>query len=131
MPQKAIELILMRQLADCLTLPILLFDQGGNLVFYNEPAEALLGHRFDETGEITLEEWYTIFRVTAEDGSPVPLEDRPLIIALNKGRAAHRDYLLQTADGITRRVGLTALPLDGQGTRYLGAAVVFWEAAEP
>jgi hypothetical protein len=42
-----VELILMRQLASYLAMPILLFDPAGNLLFYNEPAEALVGRRFD------------------------------------------------------------------------------------
>ena len=45
MSQKAIELILMRQLASSLAMPIFLVDPSGNLVFYNEPAEQLLGSR--------------------------------------------------------------------------------------
>ena len=57
MAQKAIELILMRQLASSLAMPIFLVDASGNLLFYNEPAEQLLGSRFDETGEMSMTEW--------------------------------------------------------------------------
>lgn len=35
MPQKAIELILTRQLASYLAMPIFLVDAAGTLVFYN------------------------------------------------------------------------------------------------
>ena len=52
MPQRAIELILMRQLASYLAMPIMLFDPAGHLLLYNEPAEPILGRRFDETGEL-------------------------------------------------------------------------------
>ena len=46
MAQKDVEVILMRQLASYLAVPIFLVDPAGNLIFYNEPAERLLGRRF-------------------------------------------------------------------------------------
>ena len=45
-----IQIILARQLAGYLSVPVFLVDQTGNLLFYNEPAEVILGQRFDETG---------------------------------------------------------------------------------
>ena len=45
-----IEIILNRQLADCLSIPVFITDTIGNLIFYNEPAEEVLGKRFEETG---------------------------------------------------------------------------------
>ena len=50
-----IEIILSRQLADCLSMPVFITDTVGNLIFYNEPAENLLGTRFEETGEMKVE----------------------------------------------------------------------------
>ena len=38
-----IEIIFNRQLADCLFIPVFITDTMGNLVFYNEPAEDILG----------------------------------------------------------------------------------------
>ena len=128
MPQQAIEIILTRQLASYLAMPILLFDAGGTLLYYNEPAEAILGQRFDETGEMQLDEWYRVFRLTAEDGSAVPFEARPLFLALHKQQPSHRTWRLQTCDGRVKKVAGTAFPLEGQGARHLGALVVFWEA---
>ena len=46
MAQHAIELILMRQLAGGLATPVFLVDPDGDLLFYNEPAEAILGCRY-------------------------------------------------------------------------------------
>jgi hypothetical protein len=100
----------------------------GNLVFYNEPAESILGRRFDETGEMRLEEWYAVFEMVSEDGSPLPLEMRPLVIALQKQQAAHRTFYLNFRDGRRTKVEATAFPLQGQGGRSLGAVVIFWEA---
>ncbi len=95
MPQRAVEIILMRQLASYLAMPIFIVDPAGTLVFYNEPAETILGRRFEETGEMPLEEWSTLFDLTAEDGSPIPLQARPLMIALQKRQAGARAFWLQ------------------------------------
>jgi PAS domain-containing protein len=54
MPQQEIEMILVRQLASYLAMPIFVVDPQGTLVFYNEPAELLLGRRFEETGEMSI-----------------------------------------------------------------------------
>jgi PAS domain-containing protein len=124
MPQRAVEIILMRQLASYLAMPIMLFDPQGNLIYYNEPAESIVGRRFDETGEIPLEEWYAMIEPTAEDGSPLPLETRPLIVALHTRQAAHRAFCLRMPDGSRRRVESTAFPLEGQGGCNLGAVAI-------
>ena len=50
MPAYEIEIILTRQWADCLLIPAFITDTSGNLIFYNERAEKLLGTRFEETG---------------------------------------------------------------------------------
>ena len=61
MPQRDIGLILMRQLASGLAVPMLLADEHGDMLYFNEPAEVLLGNRFDELGEMPLEQRRRIF----------------------------------------------------------------------
>jgi PAS domain-containing protein len=129
MPQQAIEVILMRQLASYLAMPIFLVDPGGNLLFYNEPAEALLGHRYEETGEMPLAEWAQIFQATSADGSPLPPEALPLVIALQQHRAAHLAFQIRGLDDVHRMIEATAFPLEGQGGRHLGAVAIFWEVS--
>ncbi len=129
MAQKPVEIILMRQLASYLAMPIMVFDPEGNLLFYNEPMEAIIGRRFDETGEISLDEWYGWFEITDDDGSPLPREERALVIALEKQHAAHRAiWMRKKPDGVRRKMEVTAFPLEGQGGRHLGAVVISWEA---
>jgi hypothetical protein len=82
MDQKAIELILMRQLASYLMTPIFVVDGAGGLLFYNEPAEALLGRPYQENAEMPLEEWTSIFKPTNKDGSKLPADELPLLVAL-------------------------------------------------
>ena len=62
MPQKDIELILMRQLANYLAVPILVVDSAGTLLFYNEPAEVLLGAASRRPGRCRLRNGRASFR---------------------------------------------------------------------
>ena len=129
MEQKEIEVILLRQLASYLAMPILIADPEGTLLFYNEPAEQLMGMRFEETGELVMHEWEGIIKMTDEHGTLIPPEARPLIIALHERRPVHREMWGQGADGAWRHVQVTAFPLIGQAGRHLGAGVIFWEVA--
>jgi PAS domain-containing protein len=51
-------------------LRLFVVDTNGTLLFYNEPAEAILGRRFDETGEMPESEWRRIFVAMDEQGVP-------------------------------------------------------------
>ncbi len=127
--QQSIEVILMRQLASYLAMPMFLVDPVGNLLFYNEPAETLLGRRFDEVGPMGLEVWSTIFNATYDSGEPMPPEAIPLVVALQHRRPEHTTVRITGLDGVSRRLEVTAFPLVGQGGRYLGAVATFWEIA--
>jgi hypothetical protein len=131
MPRTSREVILMRQLASCLAMPIVLVDPVGTLLCYNEPAEGLLGRRYEETGDMPLATWTRLCRLTTEDGSPLALEARPLIMALQQPRAVHGAFGIQGRDGIAHRIEATAFPLEGPGRRQLGAGAIFWQAPAP
>ena len=127
MAQKEIELILTRQLASHLATPIFLVDATGVLVYFNEPAEAILGQRFEETGELPAEALAQVFHTTSEDGRPLPAEELPLVIALQKGSPSHKRFFIRGLDGVRRCIEATALPLVGHGGRRIGAMAAFWE----
>jgi hypothetical protein len=122
-----VELILTKQLASYLSMPIFLVDLAGNLLFYNEPAEQLLGSRYDETGEMPFEEWGTIFAPVDDEGVPIPPEGLPLAVAVQQGRPAHGTFTIKGLDGVPRNIAATAFPLVGQHDRALGAVAIFWE----
>lgn len=128
MPQREIEIILARQLAGYLATPIFLVDTQGTLAFYNEPAEAILGCRFEETGEMKVEEWATLFRPIDANGAALQPDELPLVVALRKHRPVHRRFSISGLDGIAREIEVTAFPLIGQADRFIGAIAVFWEA---
>jgi PAS domain-containing protein len=127
MPQQAVEVILARQLSNYLAMPIFLVDPDGTLLFYNEPAEAILGQRFDETGAMDMSEWSTVFKPTDDEGQPVPREKLALAIALTQRRPAHHSLWIRGLDHTLRHIEVTAFPLVGQAGRFLGAVALFWE----
>ncbi len=110
MPQKEIEVILTRQLASYLAIPIIIVDPGGHSALYNEPAEGIFGVRFEETGEISLDDWVNILTITDEHGTPLAPEARPLPIALNERRPVHVDMWIVGLDHVRRHVEVTAFP---------------------
>lgn len=127
MAQKEIEIILMRQLASYLSMPIFVVDPEGTLLFYNEPAEALLGVQFDEAGEMPMTKWSTLFEATDEDGRPLPPNAVPLVVALKTRQPTRRVVGIVGLDGVPRKIDIIAFPLQGQGHRLLGAAAIFWD----
>ena len=122
-----VEIILMRQAASYLALPIFVVDPKGDLIYFNEPAELLLGLRYDETGELPVEEWSTMFIPTYDNGEVVQPEDNPLVIAMRDQRPAHSELWITGLDGLRRHLSVTAFPLIGQHERNLGAAAIFWQ----
>jgi PAS domain-containing protein len=88
MAQQPIELILFRQLATSLAVPVFLVDDQGDLVYLNEPAEELLGIRLDELDRMPFETWTEAFQPRTRDGIAEPAESLPLVRSLAVRRAA-------------------------------------------
>jgi hypothetical protein len=130
MTQKDIELILLRQWASYLDMPVFLAGSDGALLFYNEPAEALIGVRFDEAGEMPASLIARMFKTKTQDGTPMRAAELPLTIALTERRPAHRIVRFEGLDGVHRTVDVTAVPLTGHGTRKLGAVIFLWETGK-
>jgi PAS domain-containing protein len=126
-PQLQVEVILMKQIASYLATPIFVVDPMGNLVYFNEPAEGILGQRYDEAGDMPLHEWSSVFAPTDERGELLPPEDLPLVCALERRRPAHGPMWIRGLDGAIRHIAVTAFPLVGQNDRNLGAVAIFWE----
>jgi PAS domain-containing protein len=125
--QKNLVLILAREFASKLATATFLIDAGGNLVFYNEAAEEILGRSFAEAGEIAAEQWGAIFDVKDLDGSPLPLEEMPGGVALLERKPAHRSLRITGLDGEQRVIAVTAFPLMARADELVGAVAIFWE----
>lgn len=122
-----VEIILVRALASHLATPIFVVDIAGDLLFYNDAAEHLLGTRFDETGAMPFAEWSTIFSPTNDRGAPVKPDELPLSVAVHEQRPAHGRLWIRALDGARRRIDVSAMPLRGQWGKHLGAVALFWE----
>ena len=128
MTSQPVEVILVRQLASYLAIPVWIMGESGNLVFYNEAAGRLVGRAFEHQGPISAGELGELFVTTNEDGSPLPTEELPVWIALTEQRTVHRRLRFEPLAGHPHLVDTTAFPLTGQGDRHLGAVALFWEA---
>jgi PAS domain-containing protein len=124
--QKSLALIQAREVATNLSIPIVLFDPEGPIVFYNRAAETLLGLEFAEAGEISAADWARLFTPEDEDGTPIPLRELPAGVALLEQRPAHRSICFTGADGVRREISLTAFPLMGREEELHGAVTFFW-----
>ena len=124
---KPIQLILARQLASCVAMPILLFDENGTLVFYNEPAEAILNQRFEETGEILADDLVKLVEVADEDRNPLPTDQRPTRVARREHRPLSRTIWTRGVNSEWRHLHVTAVPLVGEADRMLGVMHLCWE----
>jgi PAS domain-containing protein len=131
MGQHPIELILIRQWASYLTMPIYVVSADGFLVYYNEPAEALLGRTFDEVGVVALTEVSTMWELTDETGKPMELAEFSLGIAWLEHRPAHGRVRCRALDGPWRLIDVTAIPIEGHDEQHLGAVAIFWEVHSP
>ena len=128
MGPKPIELILLRQLASRLPLPVTLVDAEGSVVYINPATERLLSLTQDSVAELPYERVQELIEYRHADGSPMKFEDRPLAVALHDRRPLQTTIILQGADGVPHRVEVTAFPLDSQGGAPIGAMAIFWEA---
>jgi len=129
--QLPVEMILVRQLAGYLFVPVLVFDTTGTVVYYNEPAEHILGVRFEETGRIEPEEADRLIELSDDPRGAPDEPERPLMTALQQRRPAHaRRWLLRRADRVRLPVELTVFPIIDHDERLLGAMAMFWERHE-
>ncbi len=128
MAHKPIELILLRQFASRLALPVTLVDAEGMVVYINPATERLLGLQQAAVAEFPYDRVHELIEYRHADGSPMRIEDRPLAVALHERRPNQTTIILHGADGVPHRVEVTAFPLDGQGGDPVGAMSIFWEA---
>jgi PAS domain-containing protein len=71
-PQQPLEMILLRQMASYLAIAMWMMDSSGDLIYYNEPAEELLGVRFDDVGPIRADQLVGMWQVTDQEGNGWP-----------------------------------------------------------
>ena len=122
-----IEILLLKQVAGYLAMPVFLVDEDGVLEYYNEPAEELLGQRYEETGQIPLETWGTLWAPTGLDGRKLAPEELPVAVAVRERRPVLGIVSIRRPDGSDRQLTITALPFEAADGSHLGAFAIFWE----
>jgi PAS domain-containing protein len=130
-PQRHLALILARELASQLASATFIADATGELVFYNERAEEILGRTFAEAGPMRAEEWASLFRLEDLDGEPLSLERMPAAIALMEQRPAHGKLWMTGLDGQRRLLSVTGVPLMASPTELVGMVAMFWQIPTP
>lgn len=128
MAQYEVEVILARQLAGGLAVPVLIVDTQGDTVFFNEPAEILLGRRFDEVDALPFVERTALLAPLRPDGRAMPADELPGMAAMRDRRPAHSAFHMHGLDGVLRPVEATAIPLVSARGHVLGALVVLWSS---
>jgi PAS domain-containing protein len=129
--QKHLILILAREFASRLATPMLIADEQGNLVFYNEPAEVVIGRTFAEAGEMPASEWGSLFQIEDLDGNAIPFEQLPVSIALFQRRPAHATVRFVALNGRRRIAVVNAFPLFARASELSGVVLIFWEEPAP
>ena len=130
MTQQPVEMILIRQWAAHLASSVWLMDASGNLLYYNEPAEEILGLRFDEAGEIHADDLADLFSASTADGSRMATEDLPVVKALVDRVPSHGELRIRSRIGDWRIIEVTALPVVAAENELLGVIAIFWEVAQ-
>jgi PAS domain-containing protein len=128
--QKSLVLILAREFASQLTMPMFIIDGDGDLVFYNEPAEQILGQSFAEAGELSAAELAETFPIQNLEGEALDVQQRAVGIALLERRPTHATNRIRGVDGVWRKVSVTAFPLLTGGEELSGVVALFWELPE-
>jgi PAS domain S-box-containing protein len=102
---------------------VMLADRSGRIVYANRAYGELLGPR-PEAGEDDRLDGFDVFR--ADDGSPVPLEQRPIARSL-RGEPVDGYELLYRARGSDRMIHVlgSARPIRDAAGEQTGAVVVF------
>jgi PAS domain-containing protein len=124
-------LILARGLASSIATPLFVVDENGTLVYYNEPAEEILGMTFAEAGEMSPQEWASMFYPEdPQTGDKLSPDQVPLSIALAERRPVHRNVVITGGDEVRRTIAVTAFPLFARTDEFVGALAIFWEEGE-
>jgi len=120
---------LTRKMAEALAVPVFIVDRAGTLLFYNAPAEEILGKKFSESGEMRANIWSRLFVPTDEEGNALMPETLPLMVTLNNERPATGRIWIRGLDNESRHIEISSFPLTTRAGVFLGAVAMFWEAA--
>lgn len=125
-----LEIILARHFADNLSLAAFITNEEGDLIFYNESAEEILGKRYEETGPMPLLSWASIFKPTDSDGIELAPEKLPLVKTLEHHKPAYGSFWIESLLGEKFFLFVSSFPIIGRNDTFLGAMAIFWKEDE-
>ena len=126
-PAPRLPLILAREFAANVATPFLVLDSEGTLVYFNEPAERLIGSTPGELCPLPELEWRQRFTIERLDGSEVADEQTPSATARRERRPVHETLVYAGLDRQRRVLEVIATPLLGRGAELEGVFLLFWE----
>ena len=126
--QRNVALILARELAVNLSTPMWIWDETGELVYFNEHVYEILGGR----GDVGVESLDSLgqFQPTNVDGSTLDVDDLPSAVAIKRQQPSQQQIRIVGLDGVKRTLSVTAFPLFARGGEFVGAVSVFWQVEE-
>lgn len=127
----SLPLIVAREFASNVAVPVFLVDADNELVFYNEAAQIAFGQPFALPGTLKHGDWSETFKPTRPDGSDYPRAELPVVIALEQRRPAHGVMQVQAPDGARVVVDITAIPLWSSPEEFAGVMAIGWPAPTP
>jgi PAS domain-containing protein len=127
--QRHLALILAKDLAANLATAMLLVDADGDLVFFNEAAEGILGRPYAEA-QMSSVELAKTFKPVDDQGRQIPIEDLPLARAVREGIPVDGRLQIVAVDGRHRDLEVVAIPLFARVGELVGGLAVFRESSE-
>jgi PAS domain S-box-containing protein len=117
----------LRQVLDAIPVAVYTIDAAGKITYCNRAAAELIGHE----PEIGKDDWSATFRLFTQEGIEIPVEERPMAVALKENRAVWGvEALAQGHDGTFLPVILFPTPIrDGDG-KLIGAANILVDITE-
>jgi PAS domain-containing protein len=127
--QRNVALILARELAVNLSTPMWIWDETGELVYFNEHVYEILGGRGADVGIERLDS-LAQFQPTNVDGSPLDVDELPSAVAIKQQQPSQQQIRIVGLDGVKRTLSVTAFPLFARAGEFVGAVSVFWQVEE-
>ena len=116
-----------RQLVEALPAAVYTTDAAGRITFFNEAAVALAGHR----PELGRDLWCVSWRLRRPDGTPLPLDECPMAVALREDRPVRGvEVIAERPDGTRVHLLPYPTPLHDSSGALIGAVNVLVDITE-
>ncbi len=126
--QKSLPLILAREFASNLATPLVIMDADGTIVFFNEPAERIIGaDARPSSATCPSGSGRRASSAKRLDGTPVGNEELPHAVARRTRQPTHETLVIEQLEGQRHTLSVTAIPLLGREDELVGVLAVFWE----